>query len=220
MEKKRSVGVRSYRVMLSIFFILLVLQTQGVDFAQSQGVSHSSEGHFSFVVPDDWEKISDEALDTLNNRIRQGLDKKTRRIFYDLAFQKRNNKPSTYPYMLLQIRKDGRISEEKLQSYIATAKTGKDMSGMEEAVEAFFGDATKHYKIGEQGYYSKNKIFFVRTESYTPNVGKIISLMAKTFSNYGSVVIHFYSTEDSFGNDLPFFSRIIDSFRFDEGYGY
>ena len=39
-------------------------------------------------------------------------------------------------------------------------------------------------------------------------------------SDYGFVDLHCYSDKENFENDLPYFMQIIDSFRYDAGYGY
>lgn len=207
-------------ILLLLGVVLLGLQIHSAPATQAQPVFHSSEGHFSFVIPEDWEKVPDEALIALNARFEYLMGRKAKAPSYDLALQKKGDKPFAYPYMLLQIRTDGRISDLEFQKYVASAKTGETIGGAEDVVTLAFGELARHYKVGKQGFYSKNKIFFVTTENIAPGVGTIISLMVKSYSSYGSVTMHFYSTEGNFKADRLYFDRIIDSFEFDEGYAF
>ena len=57
--------------MKKILLVLLILQLIPVSFVQAQNVYHNDEGHFSFTLPNDWERLSQSTVDDVNNKVRQ-----------------------------------------------------------------------------------------------------------------------------------------------------
>jgi len=194
-------------------------ETANVSDVTEHFLYHNSEGHFSLTIPAGWEEIPEDAIVAYDKMLREELGY-TSASTYDVAFQKISETYFTYPYIMLQIDKRGRWPENETKKLLSSDNWEKGVQQGVHTVEEQLPTLIQNSKV-EQPIYDKEKnIIFTKVESEVAGVGKIVMLTAAILSNYGSINLYCYSAQDDFENDLPYFTRIIDSFRYDIGYEY
>jgi len=183
---------------------------------------HNSQGHFSFSLPCEWVEISKDTIEAYLKALQEKFSPTStpNRQYYDAAFQKISTTYFDYPYVMLQVDKTGRWPENEIKKLLSSDEWEKGMQQGVSTVEEQFSTLIQNSKVGQTIYDKQRNIILIKIESEVAGIGKIIWLTAIILNNYGSVNLHCYSTKDSFENDLPFFTQIIDSFRYDIGYGY
>lgn len=182
---------------------------------QAGEVNHGSiHNHYSFEISDSWvqipQSVIQETMETLYPK--DSIEK----VDFEFGFQKDyDGQYFTYPYFIVQPIKGSPLSKSELMDFV-------DISPEEQQ------DIADDIKIENlpneepiQSSYLENK--HAAFKSSVVNVIGIgeVTILETAFSGLeGAVVIHYYSTNDDLTSDLIFFSNIIDSFEFDEGYGY
>lgn len=191
---------------LGCFFICSVITA--LCFPQTKNIYYNKEGHFSFVVPDGWREFPKDVLDKFTETMNQlpGAKVELTTGFYD------TEKSSTY--MLLQINRSGRWSENKLRK-ITTDRTAKKTIQDRTKIFKDYGDL----RLNEIIYDNKKHILYMKTALSTDTT-KTVGISATMLSNYGAVTMVFYALEEDFNSASTHFSQIIDSFNFDKDYQY
>jgi len=182
-------------------------------FSQEQ-TSRNSEGRFSFIIPNDWEEYSEETMKEISDAISLQTN---RHVKYDAGLQRIGHK---LPYMYLIIRKSGKLTEKQIQDVISAqvqAKAHQEAAGAIDKSQ--LKDIITNYKYGELVYLPARHLAVYTTQYFFNNKARI-SLNALFFSNYGSVQLMFFSSEEEFNSNLDDFNAIIYSFKFDKGYEY
>jgi hypothetical protein len=201
---------RSFKILI---LASLILQTVTACFAQNQNIYRNSKGHFSFILPDGWEEIPKDVINSYCKALQeQSLQPLT--VKYEVGFQKISKNYFTYPYMLIQIDQGGRLPETKRQEFKKYTQ-----EGMQE-IETSLSHLIQNVELGQTIYDEKRHILFAKMKTEVTGIGEILSVSALILSNYGAVNIHFYSTEDRFIRNLEYFNQVIGSFSFDQGYEY
>jgi len=183
---------------------------------------HSPEGHFSLTIPAGWEEIPRDAIEATLKLLQEQNSSISalNRQNYDGAFQKTSTTYFTYPYVLFAMDKKGRWPEREIEKFVSSDEWEKGAQKGLRTVEKQLPNLIQNLKLGQTTYDKRRNILFIKVESEVFGIGKVIALTSIIPSNYGTVNLHCYSTKDSFENDLPIFTQIIDSFRYDIGYEY
>ncbi len=182
---------------------------------------HNPEGHFSLTIPAGWEEIPRDTIEaTLKLLQEQNASAAVLNQNYGGAFQKISTTYFTYPYVVFAMDKKGRWPEREIEKYVSSDEWEKDAQEGLHTVEKELPNLIQNMKLGQTIYDKRRNILFIKVESEVVGIGKVVMLSSIIPSNYGSVNLHCYSTKDSFENDLPTFTKIIDSFRYDIGYEY
>ena len=173
-----------------------------VSVQQNSNKYHNKQGHFSFRVPNGWKEIAADELKEFNT---------LQPIPFDLGFRKTKQ----YPYFLIQIRFNRRESKKNIDTYIGYATPVSDIVGI-----------AKHIQDGsyiKRDLYHVKKQFFIMILKYE-GAKPILSIMAKKYSSYGYVIIHYYLTSNNslekLINNLKILSEVLDSFEYDHGYAF
>ncbi len=183
---------------------------------------HNSEGHFSLTIPAGWEEIPRDAIKATLKLLQEqnASSSELNRQNYDGAFQKTSTTYFTYPYVLFAIDEKGRWPEREIEKFASSDEWEKDAQKGLRTVEKQLSNLIQNIKLGQTTYDKRRNILFIKVESEVVGIGKVIGITSIIPSNYGAVNLHCYSTKDNFENDLPAFTQIIDSFRYDIGYEY
>jgi len=160
------------------------------------------QGHFSFQPPTGWKEISTEKLKEFNQ------DKP---IPFDFGFQKGD----PYPYFLGQIRFNRKVSKNNVETYIAHATPVENLTDIAENIK----DGSY---LNRDLYYTKHQ-FFIMIAEYD-DTQPILSFMAKKYSSYGYVIIHYYLSSprspEELVDSLKNLSKILDTFEYDQEYKF
>ena len=199
--------------------MIMNLYSIGLVSAQEQETYHNAEGHFSFILPDDWIKIPDKIMKETYEAMLKSTNQPMREISY-IGFQRESDYYFTYPYMAIRVNKTGRLVESEWKEYLESTEA-------EIAADKFIEEKNKQpaslLNIIEQGkpiYDSSKHVLYLTGEAELKGVGKVTMLSVNILSNYGSVDLYFNARKDSFNEDLHYFKQIINSFEFDKGYEY
>lgn len=182
---------------------------------------HNSRGHFSFVLPAGWEEIPKDVIDLSFKLLHeQSLQQLTLEHDSDIAFQKKSETYFSCPYIMFQVKQDGLWPESELKKYLFSNEAEESLQEGILEVENKLPNLIQNSKIGQTVYDKNRNAIFIKAESQVTGTGKVSWITAIMLSNYGSVNIYCYSTKNDFENDLPYFTQIINSFRYDVGYEY
>lgn len=185
--------------------------------SQSQKNYCNSDGHFSLIIPDDWEEVPKADLDNWKKTSEQQQGKKLETEFI-VAFQQKNKKKLikylAYPHMKISIDKQGKLSESQIQQF-----TGLSKGELEEQLDPKV-NIINLIEVDKAKYIKDKNAIIMKSKSHMQGVGNLMALAYSMLSNYGAVNLYFYTTESSFQNDSKYFNQIVDSFKFDESYGY
>lgn len=201
--------------MKKIFLIIVgVSMLTSLCVAQEQNVYRSPDGHFSFIIPEEWIEYPKDTMDEINARLGQLSEGG---VTYETGFHKTGG--WEYPDFYLQIKKTGRWTAKDLKRVVDNAKSYNAAEKMEQALNPLDWDL-KNAKVNKIIYDEERNIVFLNMGSTNEESGKVLGINAVILSNYGSVSMLFYSLENKFDNDSPYLKEILDSFKFEEGYGY
>jgi hypothetical protein len=187
--------------------------------AEKPVLYHNPQGHFFFMLPAGWEEIPKDAIEASLKILREQYGH-TLASNYDGAFQKIGTNYFAYPYIMFQIDKSGRWPENEIKKSLSSNEWEKAIEKGLHTVEEQLPTLIQNSRAGQTTYDKERNIVFTKMESGVAGIGKIVALTAIILSNYGNVALFCYSTKENFDNELPYFTEIINSFRYDIGYEY
>jgi hypothetical protein len=184
-------------------------------FLYSQNRFQYSDGHFSFDLPAEWERISSDVVREYHDEMLKKTDTTAR--VPDLAFKKRVAKsPFDLPYFLVNVFEQD-VDDSMIKRYISSIPQPPQGEVSEP------GHAARVPSITEPVYDEKRKLI---TFSINSRVGHgeeetdITGHFAVFFFKEGIVTYNFYARKDDISEYMAAFKRIIDSVIFDKGYEY
>lgn len=202
--------------------ITCLLATPG--FAQRESRYHSSEWHFSFLLPEGWEYITEDALPseyrkTLRNQAKSKALAVCQRIGAEYF---------TTPYILVLVRSLEEMSEvevekffgddrefllDNLERMIDLIQKGKSLRMLESWKGA--------ERIGaEVDYHPDKHASFETVELYHQSLGRIIAVTVKLLGSHRMVTLKCYADGPDADNFLDLVKAVEDSFAYDKGYGF
>ncbi len=200
---------------LSFLFGAILLLFGFTSFVYSQNRFQYSDGHFSFNLPQEWERISNDVVREYHDEMLKKTNATAR--IPDLAFKKRGAKsPFDLPYFLVNVFEQD-VDDSMIKGYISSIQ--KSPQG--EVSEP--GHAVRVPSITEPVYDEKRKLI---TFSIDSRVGHgeqetdITGHFAVFFFKEGIVTYNFYAGKEDISEYRPAFAGIIDSVTLDKGYEY
>ncbi len=163
---------------------------------------------YQISLPDDWVEIPRDELDIYQSNIQE---KTGQNQTYDYGYQSDNTVNwFEYPYALVQIRRIGRVSEDKLKKY------KKIESGFEkeiDKVESFAGDLLSNGEMGELLYEQDAHILWSTLSMDVNGVGKVKGLISVKLTEFGTVQFMGYSKDENFLHYEPTFRQMAYSIK-------
>ena len=183
---------------------------------QAQTIYTDTLDHYSFVIDSGWVEIPKSIIDESVGFV---LDQtQQQRINYSAGFQLEDRFYFEYPYILMQEHQLGLNSF--MYSEIEQLFTGDDFSiGVQEAaleLSELIGTTTFDDPYVDR---DRNVVIF-NMSSDVANVGTVNAILAMFLGRNQIVQMNFYWESSDRDYWLPAFDRMINSFRFDDGYGY
>jgi len=126
---------------------------------------------------------------------------------YDYGFQ-RSDAPKwfAYPYILVQVKRSGRIPEEQLKALKRIEKAmDESFSKTTDSLSAITSNAS----LGEPVYDPASHILWTRIAIDIKNTGTVRGTIGTILTGEGFVQIAGYAKEDDFGTYLPIFESVI-----------
>ncbi|WEK56079.1 MAG: hypothetical protein P0Y55_08535 [Candidatus Cohnella colombiensis] len=176
----------------------------------------SSRDHFSISLPDGWIQMPQSVIDEAMQFMKQQATDPMKIPQYFAGFQREAETYFQYPYILMQRldNSDGVSIEEVKKTF---RQYGDDtLKKLDENL-----DIIKNATLDDSPfiYQEKNAVLFNMITD-VQGIGKVKSLSAMMLGKNGIISLHFYSLENEYLNDLPYFSSILDSFNYEDGYEY
>ena len=184
-------------------------------FVYSQNRFQYSDGHFSFNLPTEWERIPDDVVRQYHDEMLKKTGATAR--VPDLVFKKRVAKsPFELPYFLVNVLEQD-VDDSMIKRYISSIQ--KSPQG--EVSEP--GHVARVPSITEPVYDKKKKLIIISIDSrvgHGEQETEIRGHFAVFFFKQGIVTYNFYARKDDISEYRPAFKGIIDSVIFDKGYEY
>jgi hypothetical protein len=200
--------------LLVALILLLATPCFGVDLPQS----FAAKNGFTVHLPKGWKPIPKEVLDSYSQAIARMAPKAERQV-YDYGFQRVDTRKwFTYPYILVQVRRSGRIPEEQLAALKRIEKAMDDsFSKTTDSLSAITSNAS----LGEPSYDPVSHILWTRIAIDVKETGTVQGVVGAILTEEGFVQIACYAKGDDFGKYLPAFESVIKNteIRADLKYG-
>jgi hypothetical protein len=172
---------------------------------------------FTLYLPDDWKPIPGDVLNEYSRAIAK-LAPQVEKQTYDYGFQlSASQKWFIYPYILVQVKRSGRIPEDELRSL---ARIGEAMdSSFTKARESLSSFATNG-TIGETVLDSSTHTLWTRISIDVKGAGTVNGLVGTVLTEAGFIQISCYAKEKEFPGYLPAFETIVRATVLSDGLKY
>lgn len=196
--------MKTVRTVLEMVMIVLLLETPcfGVELPQS---FPTADG-FSMHLPENWKPIPKDVLDKYSRAIAK-MAPKAEKQFYDYGFQRADApKWFAYPYILVQVKRSGRIPEEQLES----------LKRIEQAMDDSFAKATdslssftSNASIGEPLYDPASNTLWTQVAIDVNEIGTVRGIIGAILTNEGFVQVACYARNADFKEYFPTFEAVV-----------
>lgn len=200
------------QILMSLL-LLLAAPCSGTEPLQSFA---AKEG-FTLHLPSDWKPIPKDILDKYSQAIAKMAPQAEKQV-YDYGFQ-RSDAPKwfAYPYILVQVKRSGRIPEEQLTSL---KRIGKAMDESFSKTTDSLSVITSNASLGEPIYDPAAHILWTRIAIDIKKTGTVRGIIGTLLTEEGFVQIAGYAMDDNFGTYLPIFESVIKTAEIRAGLKY
>ena len=188
-------------------WMAILSQCQYVQGAKEGDLCHSDKGHFSIVVPPDWELMNAALLDVITQDFKLA-------DHIHVGFKLSSGGTPLIPDVFICIYEGAKITETGFE-HVIEGNLKRDLLNCADGLgegksnkEAFYFDPTK------QAIFSKRKLANSGTDNMTPSG----ILGVQFYGKHDMIFCAFLVTPQTGKADLDAFSQAINSFKFDEGY--
>lgn len=186
-----------------IFVVMLFVFFHSCLFSE---VYRFPKDNFQITLPSDWEKISKDVIDEYTEVIKQMLPDLEEISEIDYMFQLKNSEYFfDFPYLAIEVKKTGRISESSLKNWEKT-----DFSDVENYLEEKTNYLLSDVRFGEFIYDSEKNILWIKGQLKVGYKDAII-LMGIIPTEEGLINVYGYSDIKSYKQYSKLFINIIES---------
>lgn len=187
---------------LITLLLLLAPPCFGTDLPQTFATKDGVTLH----LPMDWKQIPKEVLDKYSQAIAKMAPQAEKQV-YDYGFQQTDTpKWFSYPYILVQVKRSGRIPEEQL----------KALTQLEKALDDSFSKTTKslstitsNASLGEPVYDPASHILWTKIAIDIKNTGTVRGIIGTILTEEGFIQIACYAKGNDSGTYEPIFESVI-----------
>jgi hypothetical protein len=166
----------------------------------------STRDGFSVTLPPGWVQAPPEALQQMETAIGE-LTQGSLTQRYDYGFQLASAATwFEYPYILVQVRRTGRVPEGELRQYERIQSQFRD--GLEQA-DASLGDSVSNAIQSEIRYDETEHVLLSTVTMNVENVGVVRGLVALKLTEFGFIQMMGYATDDTFAQYVPLFTEAV-----------
>ena len=179
------------------------------------GTINFQKDGFSLTFPPGWIAIPSEVITQAQLEMAKAAPNAPKPQ-YDYGFQFGSKEQwFTYPYILIQIKRTGRVPEsqlEKLDKYDSTETSQK--------LQKLAGKIMTEVEIGKMRYDPATRVIWVNTGSNVAELGRVSGISAIMPTEFGIVQLMGYAKEREFMGFLSNFHEIVRSASFADGVKY
>ena len=207
--------MKTVRIVLVMVTLFLLLGT--ICFGTEPTRPFAAKEGFTLHLPSDWKPIPKEVLDKYSLAIAKMAPQAEKQV-YDYGFQ-RSDAPKwfSYPYILVQVKRSGRIPEEQLKTLKRIEKAmDESFSKTTDSLSAITSNAS----LGEPIYDPASHILWTRIAIDIKKTGTVRGLIGTILTGEGFVQIAGYAKDDDFGTYLPIFESVVSTTEIRAGLKY
>ena len=172
---------------------------------------------FTMYLPENWVEIPNEFLNQYSEKLSE-LAPQIGKQIYDYGFQLTPvDTWMAYPYILVQVKRTGRISEEELRQY---KRINDGVSEQIEEVGDSISSMLSNTQLGETLYDAANQIMWVTISFDLQETGKVTAQIAVKLTEFGVIQIIGYATENTFASFQPLYQEVAKQIRLDDAIKY
>ena len=175
-----------------------------------------TQNGFTVVLSDDWVEIPKEVLDNLSAAMARMSTAPVQKYDYGYQLASATNW-AQYPYILVQVKEDGRVRESELASY--TKMTSDMDEGMKKAQKSM-GGLLSDSRLGETIYDDKNHVLFTTMEMNVHEIGTVVGMTSVKLTEKGTIQFMGYTLEKDAGVYVPFYKKAAIDLRLPEDLAY
>jgi hypothetical protein len=202
--------------------ILLLLGALAAFHANSRGqdahTMHVARGeNFTLQLPDDWKEIPTEVLDHTFDavvKMAPGLTNNHYEYGYQLASA---GNTLTYPYVLVSVKKTGRIPESQVAKLPTTDQALK--KGVGKAADQL-KSMLSNVELGKPVYDPHAHALFLNSTMDINGIGPVKCLSAVYLTEQGSITMHCYSRTADYDDYAKTFGEIVKSVQLSDSIRY
>ena len=191
----------------------LIMPVQAVELTQE----FKTQDGFTMYLPDGWVEIPNEVLKQHSEKINQ-LAPQIGKQIYDYGFQ---SAPAenwmNHPYILIQVKRTGRIPEEDLKQY---KQIDEAFSEQMEEIGDNISRTLSNTQLGETLYDAENLILWMNISFDLQQIGRVNAQIAVKLTGFGVIQVTGYATEDTFSTYQPLFQKIARQINLDNSIKY
>lgn len=182
----------------------------------ARGGKHFSGTGFSLTLPRHWIEIPGDALEGFSQNLRKDSSGSVQET-YEYGFQPGKGQTwFSFPYVLVQVKKSGKISLSDLQDYPAIK--GRIEPEMPAAWQVMQG--VKKAKGGEFHYDPERQVLFHGAVATFENGRDVKNISASYLTEEGMIAVHAYAVSSEYGQHADEFYRILNSVNIAEELKY
>jgi len=190
-----------------LFFLSLIPTGQAAELTKE----FNTQDGFTIHLPKNWVQIPNEVLRQVFERISQ-LAPKAEKQTWDYGFQlNQNGYWMRYPYILIQVKRVGRISEAELKKSI-----NEEFSKEKDKLSS----TTSNAQLRETVYDSKNKILWTIISANVKGTGIVNGQCAFKLTDFGIIKVMGYAKANTFSTYQPIFQEIAKQINLDKSINY
>ncbi len=196
-----------------LIFSSLILPVQAVELTQE----FKTQDGFTMYLPDDWEEIPNEVLKRHSEKVSELMPQIGKQV-YNYGFQSApEDNWMTHPYILVQVKRTGRIPEEELEKYKQVHEVLSEHIG---EVEDIVSSILSNTQFGEPLYDAENRILWMNISFDLQQIGRVNAQIAVKLTGFGVIQVTGYATEDTFSTYQPLFQKIARQINLDNSIKY
>ena len=188
-------------LLFMLIFSSLIMPVQAVELMQE----FKTQDGFTMYLPDGWVEIPNEVLKQHSEKVNQLVPQIGKQV-YDYGFQ---SAPAdnwmNHPYILIQVKRTGRIPEEELKKYKQVHEVFSEHIG---DVEDMVSDILSNTQLGETLYDAENRILWMNISFDLQQTGRVNAQIAVKLTGFGVIQVTGYATEDTFSTYQPLFQKL------------
>lgn len=139
---------------------LVVCITPGSSISQTENRYYSRDGHFSFTIPEGWERIPDDVMSLYSDMISDSTGAQLNGDF-EAAFQRESDGYFKWPYMGLIVDTGGEVPRK---TRLRGAKLLLDKEWIDDKADEGYEKFIKGARIGEVVYHETREMLLLRGE--------------------------------------------------------
>ncbi len=196
-----------------LIFSSLIMPVQAVELTQE----FKTQDGFTMYLPDGWVEIPNEVLKQHSEKVSELVPQIGKQV-YDYGFQ---SAPAdnwmNHPYILIQVKRTGRIPEEELKKYKQVHEVSSEHIG---DVEDMVSGILSNTQLGETLYDAENRILWMNISFDLQQIGRVNAQIAVKLTEFGVIQVTGYATEDTFSTYQPLFQKIARQINLDNSIKY